>query len=211
MAALRDRIEEHSQRPTSATARPSSTPGARRAPRSSTPTASCSACRSCPASSPRSRPGSPRSPAAACSAPRSTPRRASATGSIYADERVVVVCPFWSAVPYEMLVIPRAHSPHLYKSPTDDLVSVGRALRALPGPTARRVGDVAYNIVFHSAPYRVQRAVPLARPRLAQGDDPGRLRDGHRRRHQHRRPRVRGRRAPGRRARPLSTPADHAR
>ena len=47
---------------------------------------------------------------------------------IYADDRVVVVCPFWSAVPYEMLVIPRAHTPHLYRSPTEDLVSVGLAL-----------------------------------------------------------------------------------
>jgi UDPglucose--hexose-1-phosphate uridylyltransferase len=73
---------------------------------------------------------------------------------IYADERVVVICPFWSAVPYEMLVIPRAHHPHLYKSPTEDLVSVGRALRATLGSLRANVGDVAYNIVFHSAPYR---------------------------------------------------------
>ena len=36
---------------------------------------------------------------------------------VYADERVVVVCPFWSAVPYEMLVIPRTHSPHLHTQP----------------------------------------------------------------------------------------------
>ncbi|HMD45440.1 MAG TPA: galactose-1-phosphate uridylyltransferase [Acidimicrobiales bacterium] len=74
---------------------------------------------------------------------------------IYADDRVVVVCPFWSAVPYEMLVIPRHHSPRLYTSPTEDLVSVGRALRVCLGQLSERVADVAYNIVFHSAPYRV--------------------------------------------------------
>ena len=74
---------------------------------------------------------------------------------IYDDARVVVVCPFWSAVPYEMLVVPRSHSPHLYKSATDDLVSVGRALRTCLGQLRQAVGDVAYNIVFHSAPYRV--------------------------------------------------------
>jgi UDPglucose--hexose-1-phosphate uridylyltransferase len=74
---------------------------------------------------------------------------------IYADERVVVVCPFWSAVPYEMLVVPRAHQARLYSSPTEDLVSVGRALRTCLGQLRDRVGDVAYNIVFHSAPYRV--------------------------------------------------------
>ena len=74
---------------------------------------------------------------------------------IYADERVVVVCPFWSAVPYEMLVVPRVHNARLYSSPTEDLVSVGRALRTCLGQLRDKVGDVAYNMVFHSAPYRV--------------------------------------------------------
>jgi UDPglucose--hexose-1-phosphate uridylyltransferase len=74
---------------------------------------------------------------------------------IYADDRVVVVCPFWSATPYEMLVIPRAHSPHLHRSPTEDLVSVGLALKACLGQLQRLIGEVAYNLVFHSAPYRV--------------------------------------------------------
>jgi len=74
---------------------------------------------------------------------------------IYADDRVVVVCPFWSSVPYEMLVMPRSHSPHLYKSSTEDLVSVGHALRTSLAHLREQIGDVAYNIVFHSAPYRV--------------------------------------------------------
>jgi len=73
---------------------------------------------------------------------------------IYADSRVVVICPFWSAVPYEMLVIPRDHSPHLHKSPTQDLLAVGESIRRCLGQLAEAVGDVAYNIVFHSAPYR---------------------------------------------------------
>jgi UDPglucose--hexose-1-phosphate uridylyltransferase len=74
---------------------------------------------------------------------------------IYADDRVVVICPFWSAVPYEMLVIPRDHYPHLHKSPTQDLLAVGESIRRCLGQLAASVGDVAYNIVFHSAPYRV--------------------------------------------------------
>ncbi len=73
---------------------------------------------------------------------------------IFADDRTVVICPFWSAVPYEMLVIPRGHSAHLYRSPTEDLVSVGRALKHSLRTLRDRLGDVAYNIVFHSAPYR---------------------------------------------------------
>ena len=36
---------------------------------------------------------------------------------VYADERVLVICPFWSGSPYEMLVIPRTHGPHLHHSP----------------------------------------------------------------------------------------------
>src|ERR1700723_1027487 len=74
---------------------------------------------------------------------------------IYANDRVVVVCPFWSAVPYEMLVLPREHNPHLHRSPTEDLVAVGEAIRRSLQQLAESVGDVAYNIVFHSAPYRV--------------------------------------------------------
>jgi UDPglucose--hexose-1-phosphate uridylyltransferase len=74
---------------------------------------------------------------------------------IYADDRVVVICPFSSAVPYEMLVVPRAHQPRLYASPTEDLVSVGRALKACLQQLRDVIGDVAYNVVFHSAPYRV--------------------------------------------------------
>ena len=74
---------------------------------------------------------------------------------IYANDRVVVVCPFWSAVPYEMLVMPREHNPHLHRSPTEDLIAVGEAIRRTLQQLAEAVGDVAYNIVFHSAPYRV--------------------------------------------------------
>jgi UDPglucose--hexose-1-phosphate uridylyltransferase len=74
---------------------------------------------------------------------------------IHADDKVVVICPFWSATPYEMLVIPRHHTPHLYRSGTEDLVAVGLALKASLGQLREVVGDVAYNLVFHSAPYRV--------------------------------------------------------
>ena len=73
---------------------------------------------------------------------------------VYADERVLVICPFWSGVPYEMLVIPRAHGPHLHHSPPADLVAVGKALKAVLGSLRDVVGDIAYNLVFHSAPYR---------------------------------------------------------
>ena len=73
---------------------------------------------------------------------------------VYADERVLVICPFWSGVPFEMLVIPRTHSPHLYRATPADLVAVGQSLRAVLHQMRSRLGDVSYNLVFHSAPYR---------------------------------------------------------
>ncbi len=75
---------------------------------------------------------------------------------VYADERVLVICPFWSGTPFEMLVIPRTHNAHLHSSSPADLVAVGRSLRTVLGQLRERLGDVAYNLVFHSAPYRAQ-------------------------------------------------------
>ena len=73
---------------------------------------------------------------------------------VYRDDDVVVLCPYWSSVPYEMLVIPRHHSPHLHTSGDQEMKAVGAGLsRALRSLTSA-IGDVAYNLVFHSAPVR---------------------------------------------------------
>jgi UDPglucose--hexose-1-phosphate uridylyltransferase len=74
---------------------------------------------------------------------------------VYTDERVVVICPFWSGAPYEMLVIPRRHGPHLFHAEADDLAAVARSLRLALVALRSNLGDVAYNVMFHSAPYRV--------------------------------------------------------
>ena len=47
------------------------------------------------------------------------------------------MCPFWSGIPYEMLIIPRTHSPHLHRSTPSDLAAVGRTLRTVLGSLAR--------------------------------------------------------------------------
>jgi len=69
------------------------------------------------------------------------------------DERVLVVCPYWSGQPFEMLIIPKEHETHLSRSAPADIVSVGRALRTALERLRRVVGDVAYNVVFHTAPH----------------------------------------------------------
>lgn len=70
------------------------------------------------------------------------------------DERVLVVAPYWSGSPYEMLVLPRAHATHLETAAPADVVAVGRALRDALARLRKRLGEVAYNIVFHSAPHQ---------------------------------------------------------
>jgi len=69
------------------------------------------------------------------------------------DERVVVVCPFWSGTPYEMLVIPRTHAVHLEDTAPADVVATGRAIRDALRLLRSRIGDTAYNLVFHTAPH----------------------------------------------------------
>lgn len=73
---------------------------------------------------------------------------------VHADERVIVVCPFWSASPYEMLVLPRTHQPQLSNAQPADLTAAGRSIRDVLARLRQTVGDVAYNVVFHSSPFR---------------------------------------------------------
>ena len=74
---------------------------------------------------------------------------------VEADDRVLVVCPFWSGTPYEMLVLPRAHCPLLHEADEADLASVARATRTALSLLRRHVGEVPYNVVFHSAPHGI--------------------------------------------------------
>ena len=69
------------------------------------------------------------------------------------DDRVLVVCPFWSGAPYEMLVVPRTHEVHLENTSPSDVVAVGRAIRDALALLRSKVGDCAYNLVFHTAPH----------------------------------------------------------
>jgi UDPglucose--hexose-1-phosphate uridylyltransferase len=74
---------------------------------------------------------------------------------VHADERVVVISPFWAGSPYELLIIPRRHGPHLFRADDEDLAAVGHSVQLALGAVRNHLGDVAYNLLFHSAPYRV--------------------------------------------------------
>ena len=73
---------------------------------------------------------------------------------VEADEHTVTVAPYWSGTPYELLVVPRTHEAHLHRSGPDDLAGVGVAIRNALDTLRHLLGDVAYNVVFHAAPYR---------------------------------------------------------
>src|SRR5436190_10837825 len=79
---------------------------------------------------------------------------ADAVRVVVANDHVVVVAPFWSGTPYEMLVIPTRHDGHLYDAPEASVEAVGRAIRDALTMLAERLGDIAYNLVFHTAPHQ---------------------------------------------------------
>ncbi|HEY5663988.1 MAG TPA: galactose-1-phosphate uridylyltransferase [Ilumatobacter sp.] len=78
-----------------------------------------------------------------------------ATGErvVFANDDVAVLCPYWSGSPYELLIVPRRHDLHLQDADTVSLAAVGRALRDTTAFLNRVLGDVAYNVGFHTAPH----------------------------------------------------------
>ncbi len=72
---------------------------------------------------------------------------------IQVSEHAVTFCPYWSGTPYEILVVPRHHGSHLHRATTEGIVGVGQAVRSALRALNDAIGDVAYNVVFHSAPY----------------------------------------------------------
>ena len=73
---------------------------------------------------------------------------------IDATDTTVTLAPYWSGSPYEMLIVPRTHDAHLHKASGSDLNGVGRAVRTATAALRSQLGEVAYNVVFHAAPYR---------------------------------------------------------
>ena len=73
---------------------------------------------------------------------------------VLATDEVVVITPFWSGSPYELLIVPRRHEAHLQDADDDSLAAVGVALRDALGQLNAVLGDVAFNLGFHTAPHQ---------------------------------------------------------
>jgi len=68
------------------------------------------------------------------------------------NEHAVVICPFWSSSPFELLIMPKAHHQHLTDASDEALTAVGIAIRDSLAHLVRALGDIAFNLVFHTAP-----------------------------------------------------------
>jgi len=103
-------------------------------------------------------------------------RRRGATGYrvVYSDERVAGRLPLLERDTLRDARSSGTHGPHLHRAATADLVSVGRAVRRRPRIAAGHLGDVPYNLVFHSGRSGT-RAVPLAHPHHAEAHDASRI------------------------------------
>lgn len=66
----------------------------------------------------------------------------------------VVVAPWWSGSPFELLVVPTAHEGHLHRATPSSLVALGRAIRDVLARLRTLLGDVSYNVVLHTLPHR---------------------------------------------------------
>jgi UDPglucose--hexose-1-phosphate uridylyltransferase len=72
---------------------------------------------------------------------------------ILANDDVIVVAPYWSGMPFELLAIPRRHAVHMQDADDNTLAAVGIALRDSIAALTRLHGDVAFNLVIHTAPH----------------------------------------------------------
>lgn len=68
------------------------------------------------------------------------------------NDHVSVICPFWSSSPYELLLMPKAHHQHLTDASDEQLTAMGIAIRDSLAHLVRALGDIAFNLVFHTAP-----------------------------------------------------------
>jgi UDPglucose--hexose-1-phosphate uridylyltransferase len=75
---------------------------------------------------------------------------------VLADAHAVAIAPWWSGAPYEMLILPTTHEPQMPSATPQAVVGVGLVLREALLRLHHVLGDVAYNVVVHTAPHRAR-------------------------------------------------------
>ena len=72
---------------------------------------------------------------------------------VFENDDVMVICPYWSGSPYELLIIPRRHDLHITDAEDSSLGAVGVAIHDAIEQLRARLGDLSYNLVIHTAPH----------------------------------------------------------
>ncbi len=75
---------------------------------------------------------------------------------VLADRHAVAIAPWWSGAPYEMLIVPRTHRERAPDADPAEVVGVGCVLRDALRRLRHVLGDVAYNVVVHTAPHQAR-------------------------------------------------------
>lgn len=71
---------------------------------------------------------------------------------VSADEHYVVIAPYASRFPFELVVLPRAHRHSLMDESAPALAALARTLRETMARLKETLGDPPFNFVFHTAP-----------------------------------------------------------
>jgi UDPglucose--hexose-1-phosphate uridylyltransferase len=72
---------------------------------------------------------------------------------VFSNDDAVCLSPFWAGSPFELLIVPRRHELHLPDADDDSLAAVGCAIRDAIAHLTAALGDVSFNLVFHTAPH----------------------------------------------------------
>jgi len=78
--------------------------------------------------------------------------RRARTRLVAGDDRVAVICPFASHVPFEQLVVPIRHQPAFQEAPEAVLRSAAAMIQEALGRLAAAAGAPDYNLVLHTSP-----------------------------------------------------------
>ncbi|CAN5743917.1 galactose-1-phosphate uridylyltransferase [soil metagenome] len=79
--------------------------------------------------------------------------RAAGHRTVSDADGVLVVAPWWSGAPFELLLLPEEHQGHLREAAPATLAAVGRAIRDVTAGLRSLLGDVSYNVVVHTLPH----------------------------------------------------------
>ncbi|MBN1335232.1 MAG: galactose-1-phosphate uridylyltransferase [Deltaproteobacteria bacterium] len=71
---------------------------------------------------------------------------------VHSDPHFVVLCPYASRVPFELLVMPRRHGPAFTQATPDEITALARILRDALHRLDAGLGNPPYNLVLHTGP-----------------------------------------------------------